>query len=128
MYYRLDDILDEAIAVSEESIRVLLITIIGATIISLLFNSPNVFLFPPLIASSYFFVSFLRRIYEFYRKEGSRGLGLLFVAPSYVTLVTGFLAFSGFLSTLAYTIILIGFLLMIVFKIIEGKRDFIVLT
>lgn len=128
MYSRLDDLLDEAIIVSEKSIHVLLLTSFFSAIGSLLFNSPHIFFYPPLITSSYFLVALAYRIYKIYLDRRERKTGLLLLIPSYTTIITTFLGFAGILTTFSYLVIFIGFSAIITVKILESRRDFLVIA
>lgn len=128
MYLRIEDILDEAISVSEKSIYILLTTSVVSTIVASIYGWVQVFLIPPLLASSYFFVDLIRRLYVYYSKSASNKTVLLLVLPSYATLTTMALGLAGIFTALSYILVLLGLTAILFSKIVASKRDIIVIT
>jgi len=126
MKLRLEDVIDEAVFVSEKSTNVLLITLLACTLLSLIFSETKYLLLSPIIASSYFVVELSWRLYRLHGESGELKGGLFAVAP-YVTLLTASLSLFGVLTFIAYILSIFGLAAIIGLRAIASRREVIVI-
>jgi len=126
MKLRLEDVIDEAVLVSEKSTNVLLITLLACMLLSLIFSESKYLLLSPVITSSYFVVEFFRRLYKLHGESGELKGGLFAVAP-YITLLTVSLSLFGVLTFIAYILSIFGLLAILGLRAVASKREVIVI-
>ncbi|PLJ77839.1 hypothetical protein [Infirmifilum sp. NZ] len=126
MKLRLEDVIDEAVLVSEKSTNVLLVTLLACTLLSLILSETKYLLLSPIIASSYFVVELSWRLYKLHGESGELKGGLFAVAP-YITLLTASLSLFGVLTFIAYILSIFGLSAILGLRAIASKREVIVI-
>ncbi len=120
---RFEDVLDEAIVVSEKSINIMLVSLLTCTILSYVLSDTRLLMFPPLLTSSYFLLELSRRVYSLYAWDLRGKAGLVVVAPSYLAVLVASLSLSGVLTVGSYILAFIGPLMILIFRAIAAKRE-----
>ncbi|QOJ78508.1 hypothetical protein IG193_07060 [Infirmifilum lucidum] len=120
---RFEDVLDEAIVVSEKSVNLMLVSLVTCTVLSYVFSDARLLIFPPLLTSSYFLLELSRRVYSLYARDLRTKAGLVVVAPFYLATLTVSLSLLGVLTVASYILAFIGSLMILIFRVVAAKRE-----
>lgn len=126
MLPRVEDVLDEAVELSEKSVYLLLVLEVALAPLALLFSDFRLATLPPILASSLFLIGMLSKLYSLAPEHAKRRLGLVLVAPSSTVLASAVLSLWGIFTHLACVLTAFGLSAILAVKLIAARREYTV--